>query len=49
VLLRGASYANVVSDTANPIARAVDIVRYAPILAAFNVERTAPTRRPSST
>ena len=38
LLLRGASYGNIVSDTANPIVRAVDIVRYAPILAAFNVE-----------
>lgn len=38
ILLRGASYANVVSDTTNPVTRAVDIVRYAPIVAAFNVE-----------
>jgi hypothetical protein len=38
ILLRGATYANTVSDTTNPIARAVDIVRYTPILAAFNVE-----------
>ncbi|MDF1505220.1 zinc-dependent metalloprotease, partial [Roseisolibacter sp. H3M3-2] len=38
VLLRGANYQNVVGDTSNAIARALDIVAYAPIIAAFNVE-----------
>jgi hypothetical protein len=38
VLLRGASYQNVVGDTAATIARALDIIAYAPIIAAFNVE-----------
>jgi hypothetical protein len=38
ILLRGASYQNVVGDTTQAIARALDIVAYAPIIAAFNVE-----------
>jgi hypothetical protein len=38
VLLRGADYQNVVGDTSNAIARALDIVATAPIIAAFNVE-----------
>ncbi len=42
VLLRGVEYRNVVSDTSNPVARAVDIVTYSPILAAFNVEAYGP-------
>ncbi|HEY0778281.1 MAG TPA: zinc-dependent metalloprotease, partial [Gemmatirosa sp.] len=42
VLLRGIEYRNVVADTTNPIARAVEIVTYAPIIAAFNVEAYGP-------
>jgi hypothetical protein len=38
VLLRGIEYRNVASDTTNPVAQAVELVSYAPILAAFNVE-----------
>jgi len=38
VLLRGVEYRNVVTDTTNPVAQAVEIVTYSPILAAFNVE-----------
>lgn len=38
VLLRGVEYRNVVTDTTNPVARAVEIVTYSPILAAFNIE-----------
>lgn len=38
VLLRGVEYRNVVTDTTNPVARAVEIVTYQPIIAAFNVE-----------
>jgi hypothetical protein len=38
ILLRGANYQNVVGDTTNAIARALDIIAYAPIIAAFNVE-----------
>ena len=42
VLLRGIEYRNVVADTTNPVARAVEIVTYAPIVAAFNVEAYGP-------
>ncbi|GJG86978.1 glutaminyl-tRNA synthetase [Gemmatimonadetes bacterium T265] len=42
VLLRGIEYRNVVGDTTNPVARAVEIVTYAPIVAAFNVEAYGP-------
>ncbi|MGZ8411556.1 MAG: zinc-dependent metalloprotease [Gemmatirosa sp.] len=38
ILLRGATYQNVVGDTSATIARALDIVSYAPIIAVFNVE-----------
>ncbi|GLC23655.1 zinc-dependent metalloprotease [Roseisolibacter agri] len=38
ILLRGANYQNVVGDTTNAIVRALDIIAYAPIIAAFNVE-----------
>ena len=42
LLLRGIEYRNVVTDTSNPINRAVEIVTYAPIIAAFNVETYGP-------
>lgn len=42
VLLRGIEYRNVVGDTTNPVARAVQIVTYAPIVAAFNVDAYGP-------
>jgi hypothetical protein len=45
VLLRGVEYRNVVTDTTNPVARAVEIVTYAPILAALTSRRSAATRR----
>ena len=42
LLLRGIEYRNVVGDTANPISRAVEIVTYAPIVAAFSIEAYGP-------
>ncbi len=38
VLLRGVEYRNVATDTTNPVAQAVELVTFAPIVAAFNVE-----------
>jgi hypothetical protein len=38
ILLRGVEYRNVATDTTSPVARAVEIVTYQPIIAAFNVE-----------
>ena len=46
VLLRAVSHANVSTDTTTPFNRAVDIVRFAPIMAAFNVEAFGPDSAP---
>ena len=46
VLLRAVSYANVSTDTTTPFNRNIEMIRFAPIMASFNVEAYGPDSAP---